>query len=94
MDDLVERVAELSGVSRAAVPALDQAGKVWTRKVASRSRNSERRHTRKLKTALKVATAAQRAVRLDRYPRTLGGHTIPVGWNCTNSMSMRSAPAS
>src|SRR5215470_3344156 len=28
-----------------------------------------------------------------RMPRTDGGHTIPVGWNCTNSMSMRSAPA-
>ncbi len=28
-----------------------------------------------------------------RMPRTEGGHTIPVGWNCTNSMSMRSAPA-
>ena len=26
-------------------------------------------------------------------PRTLGGQTIPVGWNCTNSMSIRSAPA-
>jgi hypothetical protein len=26
-------------------------------------------------------------------PRTLGGHTIPVGWNCMNSMSMSSAPA-
>jgi hypothetical protein len=22
-----------------------------------------------------------------------GGQTMPVGWNCTNSMSMRSAPA-
>lgn len=27
-------------------------------------------------------------------PRTLGGHTIPVGWNWTFSMSMRSAPTS
>jgi len=26
-------------------------------------------------------------------PRTEGGHTIPVGWNWTNSMSIRSAPA-
>jgi hypothetical protein len=26
-------------------------------------------------------------------PRTLGGQTIPVGWNWTNSMSIRSAPA-
>ena len=25
-------------------------------------------------------------------PRTPGGQTMPVGWNCTNSMSMRSAP--
>src|SRR6266849_6761193 len=29
-----------------------------------------------------------------RMPLTLGGHTIPVGWNWTNSMSMSSAPAS
>ena len=28
-----------------------------------------------------------------RRPRTLGGQTIPVGWNWTHSMSMRSAPA-
>src|SRR5438034_3833846 len=28
-----------------------------------------------------------------RMPRTEGGHTMPVGWNWTNSMSMRSAPA-
>src|SRR6266508_3285596 len=26
-------------------------------------------------------------------PRTLAGQTIPVGWNCTISMSIRSAPA-
>src|SRR4030067_496569 len=29
-----------------------------------------------------------------RMPRTLGGHTIPVGWNWMHSMSMSSAPAS
>src|SRR5690606_19375311 len=28
-----------------------------------------------------------------RMPRTEGGQTIPVGWNCTNSMSISSAPA-
>ena len=27
-------------------------------------------------------------------PMTPGGHTMPVGWNCTNSMSINSAPAS
>ncbi len=27
-------------------------------------------------------------------PRTLGGQTMPVGWNCTNSISMSDAPAS
>jgi hypothetical protein len=26
-------------------------------------------------------------------PRTLGGQTIPVGWNWMNSMSISSAPA-
>ena len=29
-----------------------------------------------------------------RMPRTDGGHTMPVGWNWTNSMSISSAPAS
>ena len=29
-----------------------------------------------------------------RIPRTLGGHTMPVGWNWTNSMSTSPAPAS
>src|SRR5438270_108333 len=29
-----------------------------------------------------------------RIPRTLVGQTMPVGWNCVISMSMRSAPAS
>ena len=28
-----------------------------------------------------------------RMPRTLGGQTMPVGWNCMNSMSISSAPA-
>ena len=28
-----------------------------------------------------------------RMPRTLGGQTIPVGWNWMNSMSISSAPA-
>jgi hypothetical protein len=28
-----------------------------------------------------------------RVPRTLGGQTMPVGWNWTNSMSIKSAPA-
>src|SRR2546425_5162919 len=29
-----------------------------------------------------------------RIPRTDGGHTMPVGWNWVNSMSISSAPAS
>ena len=28
-----------------------------------------------------------------RIPRTDGGQTIPVGWNCTNSMFTSVAPA-
>ena len=28
-----------------------------------------------------------------KIPRTDGGHTIPVGWNCKNSISTRFAPA-
>ena len=34
-----------------------------------------------------------RTLSVTRMPRTEGGHTIPVGWNWTNSMSIRSAPA-
>ena len=29
-----------------------------------------------------------------RMPRTDSGHTMPVGWNCVNSTSISSAPAS
>src|SRR6266700_6403704 len=35
-----------------------------------------------------------RTASVTRSPCTPGGHTIPVGWNCTNSMSSKSAPAS
>ena len=28
-----------------------------------------------------------------KIPRTLGGQTIPVGWNWMNSISSKSAPA-
>ena len=38
-----------------------------------------------------AAVAAHHSV--TRMPRTDGGQTIPVGWNWTNSMSIRSAPA-
>ena len=34
-----------------------------------------------------------RTLSVTRMPRTEGGHTMPVGWNWTNSMSIRSAPA-
>ncbi len=30
---------------------------------------------------------------MTRIPLTLGGQTMPVGWNCTNSMLSRVAPA-
>ena len=35
-----------------------------------------------------------RTASVTRIPCTPGGQTIPVGWNCTNSMSSSSAPAS
>src|SRR5260370_9336276 len=35
-----------------------------------------------------------RTASVTRIPCTPGGHTMPVGWNCTNSMSISSAPAS
>src|SRR4051794_22500440 len=34
-----------------------------------------------------------RTFSVTRMPFTLGGHTIPVGWNCTNSMLISFAPA-
>src|SRR5581483_3946231 len=35
-----------------------------------------------------------RTASVTRSPFTPGGQTIPVGWNCTNSISISSAPAS
>ena len=35
-----------------------------------------------------------RTASVTRIPRTPGGHTIPVGWNWTISMSISSAPTS
>src|SRR5262249_29054939 len=35
-----------------------------------------------------------RTLSVTRMPRTLMGHTMPVGWNWMHSMSMSSAPAS
>src|ERR687891_1578450 len=43
--------------------------------------------------ALRSTPPSPRTPSVTRMPRTDGGHTIPVGWNWTNSMSMRSAPA-
>src|SRR3954451_5244143 len=34
-----------------------------------------------------------RTLSVTRMPRTDGGHTMPVGWNWTNSMFTRVAPA-
>src|SRR3954464_10828510 len=34
-----------------------------------------------------------RTLSVTRMPRTDGGHTMPVGWNCTNSMFTSVAPA-
>jgi hypothetical protein len=43
--------------------------------------------------ALRSTPPSPRTPSVTRIPRTDGGHTMPVGWNCTNSMSIRSAPA-
>ena len=43
---------------------------------------------------LRSTPPSPRTPSVTKMPHTLGGHTIPVGWNCTNSMSISSAPAS
>ena len=42
---------------------------------------------------LRRTPPSPRTPSVTRMPRTDSGHTIPVGWNCTNSMSIMSAPA-
>ncbi len=37
---------------------------------------------------LRSTPPSPRTPSVTRMPRTLGGHTMPVGWNCTNSMSI------
>ena len=44
--------------------------------------------------ALRRMPPSPRTASVTSSPTTPGGHTIPVGWNCTNSMSISSAPAS
>ncbi len=42
---------------------------------------------------LRNTPPSPRTPSVTKMPRTLSGQTIPVGWNCTHSMSMTSAPA-
>src|SRR3974390_3855164 len=48
---------------------------------------------KRLPSELRSTPPSPRTPSVTRMPRTDSGHTIPVGWNWTNSMSMRSAPA-
>ena len=47
----------------------------------------------RLPSELRSTPPSPRTPSVTRMPRTDRGQTIPVGWNCTDSMSMRSAPA-
>src|SRR4030095_7927566 len=47
----------------------------------------------RLPSLLRSTPPSPRTPSVTRMPRTLGGQTMPVGWNWTNSMSTRSAPA-
>ena len=47
----------------------------------------------RLPSELRSTPPSPRTPSVTRMPRTDSGQTIPVGWNCTDSMSMRSAPA-
>ena len=42
---------------------------------------------------LRSTPPSPRTPSVTRMPRTDSGQTMPVGWNWTHSMSMRSAPA-
>src|ERR1700761_46914 len=44
--------------------------------------------------AFRSTPPSPRTDSVTRMPRTDGGQTMPVGWNCTNSMLSRLAPAS
>jgi hypothetical protein len=48
----------------------------------------------RLPSRLRSTPPSPRTPSVTRIPRTDSGHTMPVGWNWTNSMSARSAPAS
>jgi len=43
--------------------------------------------------ALRKIPPSPRTLSVTSSPRTLSGQTMPVGWNCTNSMSINLAPA-
>jgi len=42
---------------------------------------------------LRSTPPSPRTPSVTKMPRTLGGQTMPVGWNWMNSMSISSAPA-
>ena len=48
---------------------------------------------KRLPSELRSTPPSPRTPSVTRMPRTDRGQTMPVGWNCTHSMSMRSAPA-
>ena len=48
---------------------------------------------KRLPSELRRTPPSPRTPSVTRMPRTESGQTMPVGWNCTHSMSMTSAPA-
>lgn len=48
----------------------------------------------RLPSELRSTPPSPRTDSVTRMPLTEGGQTMPVGWNCTNSMFNRGAPAS
>lgn len=49
---------------------------------------------KRLPSELRSTPPSPRTDSVTRIPFTDGGQTMPVGWNCTNSMLMSEAPAS
>src|ERR1700722_13854890 len=61
--------------------------------VSSRNIEATESNMKRVPSELRRTPPSPRPPSVTRMPRTESGHTMPVGWNCTHSMSMTSAPA-
>ena len=83
-----------SGVDHAAIEASSQRLASSSSAAYSWRRASGRYfHMKRSPWLLRRMPPSPRTPSVTRMPITPGGQTMPVGWNCRNSMSRRSAPA-